>query len=169
MMNESDEETDFIKIASVDVRQALVHSALDSLAEANPRISELLHNCEKENFVEDTHVTMVHFSQLPQSTIQTQFEPLVGCAVGISICGILWNEQVAALQVKVSTETIDDKPVPVPKNDFVHITFWHQPDVSAAYANELPKLVTEGKAEQVDFDEPIILQGVVSLWGEDRG
>lgn len=162
---------DFIKIASVDVSQASVHSALKSVAEKYPRVSEFLKNSDEENFVADTHVTMVHFSQMPQSTTRTRFEPLIGCAVDVTVTGIIWNEQIATFKVKVATETKDkpDVSVPAPNNSFVHMTLWHQPDVSPAYSNELPQLVESGKAEEIDFEEPVVLQGVVSLWGDDRG
>jgi len=176
---------DFVKIASVDASQTLVHSTLRDIAEKYPRVSDLLKRLAEgdsqtlpgdgvipgENFVEDTHVTMVHLSQMPQSAIRDQFEPLVGCAVNVTVTGILWNEQAAAFLVDVASDTKDkpDVQVPAPKNTFPHITLWHQPDVSAAYSNELPQLVETGKAERLDFVEPVVIQGVVSLWGADRG
>ena len=177
----------FVKIVSVDVCQALVHSTLRGFAERYPPVSNLLEKCtgesnaqtlsEKgdvipgENFVDDTHVTMVHCSQMPQRTMRDQFESLVGCAVNVTITGILWNDEIAALAVEVASATEDkpDVPVPAPKNAFPHITVWHQPDVRSASSNQLSMLVESGNAERIDFDEPVVIQGVVSLWGEDRG
>ena len=179
---------DFVKVASIDVSQASVHSALKTYSEKEPLLLEWLENVAGvgnegmqspsvegmiagTDFVSDTHVTMVHCSQLPQSTIRNQFEPLVGCAVDVTVTGILWNEQVAAFAVQVASSTKDkpDVQVPAPKNVFPHITLWHQPDISAAYSNELPNLVEIGKAKRIDFvEEPIVIQGVVSLWGKDR-
>jgi hypothetical protein len=180
----------FIKIVSVDVSQALVHSALKGFAKKYPRVSDWLEKCTEgiscdvptlsnandgvipgESFVDDTHITMVHCSQMPQSTMRDQFEPLVGCAVDVTITGILWNDEIAALGVEVASDTKDkpDLPVPAPKNAFPHITLWHQPDVGPSHSNELPALVETGKATRIDFDEPVVIQGVISLWGEDRG
>lgn len=180
--NDSPAAVGFVKIASIDVSQASVHSTLKAFAQKYPGVSDLIEKCsaadtsqtddsiiQGENFVADTHITMVHCSQLPQNTIRDQFEPLVGCAVNVEVTGILWNEQIAALAVDIASDTHDAKPVPAPKNSFPHITLWHKPEVSAARSNDLPELVQDGEAERIDFDEPVVIQGFVSLWGEDRG
>lgn len=180
--------SDFVKIASIDVSQASVYSVLKSYAKKEPLLSEWMENVvgvgnegvqspsvddaiAGTNLVADTHVTMVHCSQLPQNTIRDQFEPLVGCAVDVTVTGILWNEQVAAFAVQVASSTKDklDVQVPAPKNAFPHMTLWHQPDINPSHSNELPHLVEIDRAKRIDFVERIVLQGVVSLWGEDRG
>jgi hypothetical protein len=178
----------FIKIVSVDVSQELVHSLLRSFAKTHPRVSECLEQLFEgdedavtlpksvdgvfpgENFVVDTHVTIVHFSQLKQSAMREQFEALIGCTVHVTVTGILWNKRIAALAVKVSTETAD-KPkleISAPKNSFPHITLWHQRDASARESNELPGIVESGHAERIDFSEPTVIQGSISFWGEDK-
>lgn len=159
---------DFVKIVSIDVSRSSVHSALQHFADKSPGVSDMLKKCSGPNAVLDTHVTMVHFLQMPQYEMREQFEHLVGCAVNVTVTGILWNERIAALAVHVASDTNDDKEVPAPKNVFPHITLWHDPELSAAYSNDLPQLVADGKAERIDFDEPQVLQGFVSLWGEDR-
>lgn len=179
----------FIKIVSVDVSQGLVHSLLRNFAKTHPRVSEFLEQLFQEdddavtlptsvdgvfpgeNFVADTHVTMVHFSQLKQSAIRDHFETLIGCTVNVTVTGILWDKRIAALSVEVATETAD-KPeleIPAPKNSFPHITLWHKKHASARESNELPGLVESGGAERIDFCEPAVIQGSISFWGEDQG
>lgn len=179
----------FVRIVSVDVSQALVHSLLRCHAKTYPPISKFLEKIlegEEDadtgsksvgsvipggNFVADTHITMVHFSQINQSAMRDQFEALIGCAVDVTVTGIIWNDRIAALAVEVATETVD-KPgleIPAPKNSFPHITLWHQQDVSARDSNELPGLVERGDAERIDFSDPSVIQGSISFWGEDRG
>jgi hypothetical protein len=179
----------FIKIVSVDVSQELAHSLLRNVAKSHPRVSKFLDQLFKggdntvtapmsvdgvfpgENFISDTHVTMVHFSQLKQSTMREHFETFIGCTVNVTVTGILWNKRIAALAVEVATETVD-KPeleIPAPKNSFPHITIWHQKDASARESNELLGLVESGGAERIDFCEPVVIQGAISFWGEDQG
>lgn len=180
---------DAVKIASVDVKQASIHSLLVDIAKTSPVVTEVLKKCSEpsndtnetanvstnddgvlvgENFVADTHVTMAHCSQVSQNMLREAFEPLIGCKVNVRVTGILWNDDSVALAVKVDSSTQDEKSVPAPKNVFPHITLWYKPGVSAAFSNELPALVEAGKAQRVDFEEPVVLEGVVSLWGEDR-
>jgi hypothetical protein len=56
-----------------------------------------------------------------------RFKSLQGCQVNLSVILLLWNDQVAALEVHVAEETLLDGQylvVPRPQNEFPHITVW---------------------------------------------
>lgn len=176
------EAPSLLKIASIDIDVNAVHKIL-SLLKVNTHLSPILEQnlsdlcieefipcgidrgtAEGHGFVTKTHVTLAHCRQMRQSELRSIFTPLLGAEVELSATGLLWNERVIALAVTVAEETKSGKALPLAQSSFVHITVWLAEDASAVEANSLPGLVLTHKAHRIDFESPISLRGVVSLW-----
>jgi len=169
----------FVKFASVDVQVESVHNILRSFADderfvgfwavvlkSSSSTGSLLEGAIAANpsFVTKTHVTMAHFLQMKQEILKATFEPLCGSRVKVKVLALLWSKRVAALAVVVASEGENGVRVPSPLNQFPHITIWYSSDASSKESNELPMQLESGESQRIDFEEPIDLPGVISLW-----
>ena len=167
---------EFIKIVSIDIPRANIHSLMrkhisietdllegrlhkDAFVDGEYRISE---------YVSNTHITMAHFTQLPQTKMRAMFEPILGQQVLIQVKGILWSKQIAALEVSIPAKTVDGKTIPQHQNSFPHITIWHTEETAPSESNSLPQLLAAGEASQLEFSDQITLSGTISFWRFDR-
>lgn len=170
-----------IKIVSVDVERRKVHSLLrDCLSDDDAAnvMEGRLHKDQylddeykSSGFVENTHVTMAHFSQLSQEEMIGIFGPVLGHTVSVTVTGLLWNQRIAALSVDMSPTTTDTgAQVAKPQNDFPHITLWHMEDASPSESNDLPRLLSIGEASRLIFSQTplLLLEGTISFWGMDQ-
>jgi len=133
-----------------------------------------------KQYIKKTHVTMAHHSQLTQSELHSRFDSLIGSKVKIRAKSLFYNDHVAALEIE-----IDDKnnekgtstaALPLPMNDFVHITVWCKDGVKSKEANELVERSGKKKGgdggsgsigdggTKIVLEEPIMLEGVVAFW-----
>jgi hypothetical protein len=75
-----------------------------------------------------THLTLAFCRDFASHmALLNRFKSLQGCQVNLSVILLLWNDQVAALEVHVAEETLLDGQylvVPRPQNEFPHITVW---------------------------------------------
>ena len=180
---ESYDAPPFFNIAAIDVDVNAVHEILSRLKvdkclsplleqnlcdlhinEVNPNSGIDRTSAESRGFVIKTHVTLAHCRQMSQSKLRSNFTPLLGAEVELSATGLLWNESAMALAVTVAEETQSGKNLPPSQNSFVHITVWLGEGASAVEANALPGLNATHEAQRIDFESPIPLRGVVSLW-----
>lgn len=177
------EAPSFVKIASIDVEVGAVHEILLRLREED-RLSSFfdsalkgsdIHdvlssngtdhtNAEGLGFVSATHVTLAHCRQMSQSELRSKFTPHLGCEIELLVSGLLWNERVMALAVTVAETTKNGEALPAAQNSFVHITVWHEKGASPIEANDLPRLLEAMEAQRIEFESPIPLVGIVSLW-----
>jgi Fungal tRNA ligase phosphodiesterase domain len=177
----------FITLASIDVNVQGVHSILLSMKsdlrfsnfftiimDGEAIIDNLLKgdsNASKQKsakFVNRTHVTLAHYKQMSQDCLKEVFDPLNGTEVDFSVVGLLWSNNIAALAVRIPSVTKIGSNLPPCRNNFPHITIWHQHNTATAESNNLPSLVLTGEAYQIDFDEPISLDGIISLWDDSK-
>lgn len=173
---------DFLKIVSIDVEFAKVHHIIDIMRKVDQSLQGYLtlinnlidqskgevKNVQAEDlnnrFIENTHVTLVHYSTMSQLEMRTAFGALEGKSVDISVDSFLFNEKVAAFSVSCARTTSDGDFVPESKNAFPHITVFCAKGISAKEANELPEAVKKGTAKRIYLDKPCKLQGTVSFW-----
>ena len=176
----------FVKIVSIDVDRTAVDALLlekrddarlaDFWSTVAPTsgdttsmaVEKLLN---QSNFSQNTHVTMVHSSEMSQTDIRAKFGPFCGSPpsrVQLQATGLLWNKDVAALSVAISDTTMDGQAVPPCSNSFSHVTLWCQKGVKPVAANSLPELVDQGGAHRVDFEPPVKLEGSFSLWPQHK-
>jgi hypothetical protein len=173
----------FVKLAAIDVDVRAVHALLLNVSKSSEALVSFLdtildgNSCdrvlgsnssstlaEKLRFVLQTHVTLGHSSSISQYEMTLKFQNLSGCGVQLSAVAVLWSATVMALEVAVPSHTEDGKALPPSENKFVHITVWCQTGTKAFAANKLPMLCEKGLAQRVDFNSPMPLSGVVSLW-----
>jgi Fungal tRNA ligase phosphodiesterase domain len=173
----------YVKIASVDVHVRAVHSILTGLqhnAKLRPFLHALLVDGGMDGVLDDegndhfyakelgfetrTHVTLAHYLETPQDELLAQFLPHVDAQVELHATSLLWSETVMALQVRVEERTSRGAILPPSKNAFVHITVWCAEGTAPYEANKLPALCDANVAQCIDFETPIVLTGVISLW-----
>jgi len=171
-----------IKLVSIDIDAKSVHGVLQSGSEENASLSAFLstiaNNGEHsdgglytgEGFITNTHVTMAHFKEMDQKAIHQSFDAIVGQSVSVNIKSFIWSEKVAALAVEVDTETEAEAKytVPAPQNAFPHITVWHAKGANAFLSNQLLDMLGSGRAERIDFSQPIKLRGTISFWDKNN-
>lgn len=166
----------FIEIASIDVEKTLIDAALQDsatdFAEVKcflSRVGDLQSNDDRAtvtegSFVEKTHVTMAHFSQLSQRDLLKEYSRVDGHTITISITGILMSETVAAFSVTLPEFLDDMQSTPSCQNNFPHVTVWVGNSESAAKSNNLPDMVSKSEAIRVDFTQSIEVTGKFSFW-----
>ena len=173
----SNEGVPKIKLVAIDVAKASVHSLLRQEAMTGPTgdfLEKVLEgtplDCWTDDhfvgtfFVDRTHVTMQFWKDASQESMQELFGPLLGATVDIQATGMLWDDQVAALEVSVSETTLNGQEVPPSRNEFVHITVWVAKTAQAHLSNKLPSKLNQGLAKKVTFAKPAQLKGIISFW-----
>jgi len=174
----NDDTPNKIRLVAIDVPKSSVHGLLKHEAETNSTICDFLDSISKGShveswktdhfpgyqFVEKTHVTMMYWTETSQATMRELFGPHCGAAVDLYATGILWDDQVAALEVNVSPMTRNGKDLPKSQNPFVHITVWVAPTAEAWMSNRLLNRIDQGLAQRVEFRKALPLEGIVSFW-----
>ncbi|KAL7468445.1 hypothetical protein ACHAXS_008682 [Conticribra weissflogii] len=177
----------FIEIASIDVDVKEIRDILSMLAShdvdvrnffdgrggipvAESSVADSIHREHTDlvlgTFVEKTHVTMAHFSQLSQQKIRDTYGHLEGNSVSVSVTDLIIGESVAAFSVMVPEKTDGEKPrdIPPPRNSYAHITIWFGEGESAARSNDLPSMVERGEAKRVVLSEAVQVCGKIGYW-----
>lgn len=176
----------FVEIASVDIDEQLIRSALLDAAKLNvevmsllERIGKMLNGMDQEAFsimdltlasqgffVQRPHVTMAHFSQLSQQNILKEYSQANGKSITLTITGILIGETVAAFSVRLPEFLDGMEPLKTPpcQNAFPHITIWVGTDESASKSNDLPSMVEKSEAIKVEFAQGIDVSGTLCFW-----
>ncbi|CAB9524977.1 expressed unknown protein [Seminavis robusta] len=156
----------FVKIVSIDVSRDAIDSVIQEILSSND-------TAEGPNFndgekVRNVHVTMAHYTQLTQELINQNFQPLLGKDVEVFVTGMLWNERIAALSVRVAAKSLVGASMPEPLNSFPHITIWHGIGVPPSESNKLPTHFAAGLAQKKLLEREITLKGSLSFWGIDQ-
>ena len=160
-----------IKIASLDFALEDVISAVHSLEATVPEIKEYFiqreaHRGNDENdktlsrHITSLHCTYAHASEVSQSSMISTFEHLIGKTHEAKITAFLYSDDVAAIELQMP----ESEMVPMPVNEFAHITLWCREGVEAYQSNELPSKLEAGEAQCVKFDEPVDIAGTFSFW-----
>jgi hypothetical protein len=97
------------------------------------------------------HLTLAHCHQISQKCMRERFGGIEGEIVELDVVGVLWSENVAALDVRVANQSSMGVVIPPPVNSFVHVTIWHDNGVQPVKANDLPRHVAEGLADEIQF------------------
>ena len=160
-----------IKIASLDFALEDVTSAVQSLEANVPEIKEYFvqreaHRGNDENdktlsrHIASLHCTYAHASEVSQSAMVSTFEHLIGKTHEAKMTAIVYNEDIAAIELQVAKSGT----VPMPVNEFAHITLWCREGVESYQSNDLLSKLARGEAKRVEFDEPVDIAGTFSFW-----
>lgn len=167
---------DVVTLAAIDVQQSLVHQVLQNCPE-NPvlgakisdickgkSLNEVLNDASLAlacRFVVNTHVTLVHVSEIGIESLRSTFGPCVGKQIEMRATAVYWDDRVMALEV----EFVEGTEVETSLTDFPHITIWVAEDAKAFESKKLKGLWGKGKAEKQSFGSNTFdLIGSVSLW-----
>ena len=164
-----------IKLVSIDVPKTAVHRIIKDQVSRDDILpftlsGETRDSCwetdhyKGELFVENTHVTMLFWQSTTQAAIRQNFLHLLGSTVQLHARALLWDDNVAALEVSVSDVTTDGKKVPAPENEFSHMTVWVAEGAEAWMSNSLQNNFKEDKAQRIEFTAPVLLSGSFSFW-----
>jgi hypothetical protein len=119
-----------------------------------------------------THLTLAFCRDFESHmALLDRFKSLHGCQVKLSVISLLWNDQVAALEVHVAEETLLDGQylvVPRPENEFPHITVWVGTKASAYLSNQLPSDPNTQRIDLTARTPPVTLMGVLSFWNQEN-
>eukprot|EP00555_Chaetoceros_dichaeta_P006410 CAMPEP_0198261936 /NCGR_PEP_ID=MMETSP1447-20131203/10539_1 /TAXON_ID=420782 /ORGANISM="Chaetoceros dichaeta, Strain CCMP1751" /LENGTH=777 /DNA_ID=CAMNT_0043949995 /DNA_START=792 /DNA_END=3127 /DNA_ORIENTATION=+ len=175
-VDESD-KVSHVRLVSIDIDYSAVHDILRALAKDNSSAPEILCNLpektghnddssDSDRFIEKTHVTLAHHSEMSQEEIQSRFGSIVGLAVEIQVKSLIYSTNVAALEIEVAETFESDvsQILPQPFKDFQHITVWCAKGFRGVESHALPSGVKNGEAKKIMLDKPIILKGTVTFW-----
>lgn len=168
--------SDFIKIVSIDVPRVAVHSVLRTQTDADSDVlnGRLHYNAFEKGeytgteYVLNTHVTLAHHSQLPQTELRNMFQPIVNKQVEVQITSLVWSQRIAALAVSIPPQTTDGIDIPQAQNLFTHVTIWHLDGVPPSVSNSLPQLLGKGQAKRIQFHRKTTLTGKIRFWKFDE-
>jgi hypothetical protein len=162
-----------IRVVSIDFSVQDIHGALKAVAIEDVRVMEALKFMGAEvgnsifsknrGFEQQTHVTMAHSSRTSQQEIRSKFESLLTQGVAVMVIGLLWSDRIAALAVELSSASETGAGIPKCSNTFAHITLWRD-GAKSMESNQLPSLVSDGKASEVTFRNPFEVKGLFSFW-----
>jgi hypothetical protein len=163
-----------IKVVSLDLEFSEVHAVIEKMKDTFPAVrryftqrEEHKNNDENDNsqnrYITSVHVTFAHASQMPQATMLSSFEHIVGVRLQINATALLFSEKIAAIEVEILVDTA----TPRPKNPFPHITIWCSENSEAYESNDLPEMVENDLAVRVVLEQPILLEGVFRFWYDD--
>lgn len=163
-----------IKIVSLDLEFSEVHAVIEKMKDTFPAVRKYFtqreeHKINDENdksqnrFITSLHVTFAHASQMPQATMLSSFEHLVGVRLQINATALLFSDKIAAIQVEIPV----DSATPKPMNPFPHITIWCSENAEAYESNDLPEMVNNNQAERVVLEQPVVLEGVFRFWYDE--
>ena len=166
-----------IKVVSLDFDCEAVRSALDELKKDSSEVETYFaereeHTNNDENdkelnrFITSLHCTFVHASRASQGEMYKSFNHLLGVPVETNATAILFSDTVAAIEVEIPKFASNNPPslIPLPDNEFAHITLWCAKKTAAFNSNMLPGEVKSNSAKRVVFKEPVALKGVFSFW-----
>ena len=120
------------------------------------------------SLVKTTHVTMAFHDQTTREDMLRLFGDAIGSEVEVTVQSILWSDRVAALGVDPSRKSLCGKTIPLPQNEFPHITIWFKDNAKASEANNLPSMVESGQAMMEVLENPVKLTGKLSFWGKEN-
>ncbi len=81
-------------------------------------------NWKKDRFINKTHCTFAHSDILSQEEMKQKFDHIIGVSCEISVNAVLFNDNIAALEVAVPLVNDTLTPIPSSMNEFTHITVW---------------------------------------------
>lgn len=134
-------ESTNIRIVSLDFNRQEVNSVLTKIAHDHPDVNDYLQEREfecvqnietndnnkgKDRFINKTHCTFAHDQQISQQEIKHRFDHMIGVSCEVSVNAILFDDNVAALDLSIPAfvKGTTSIPIPTPVNKFTHITVW---------------------------------------------
>ena len=127
---------------------------------SNANVSEYLVAPEKVHhgrIIQDTHITMAHFSTNTSQEMRTTFGCFEGGSVEVTVNALLIGKEAAAIEVHDMKMLSITEALPKCTNNFVHITVWCKSN--ASLSNKLPELASRGEAIRIEFDQTMVLTG----------
>jgi len=141
----------FIEIVSIDVDAKKIYDILSKLALHNVDVVNFFNSrgglpmakCSDDytvqreetadqvlkegggTFVEKTHVTMAHFSQLSQQKFRDTYGHLDGSSVSVSVTDLIIGETVSAFSVIVPKKTHGETPLDIPPPAECLLPYYH--------------------------------------------
>ena len=81
----------------------------------------------------------------------------MGTKEEIKAISLLFSNDIAAIELEMPNQ---QDSIPRPRNLFPHITIWCAKDTEAYESNALPEKVNCNQAKKVDFEQPVVLEGI---------
>ncbi|XP_006657526.2 tRNA ligase 1 [Oryza brachyantha] len=148
-----------IVFAAVTLTPTDILGVLPKLAEHND-VSNFLNTTKLADNLNKAHVTLAHKRAHGVAAVSS-YGVYQNQQVPVMFNAFLFSDKMAALEVDLGTANGEKI---TSRNDWPHATLWTAPGVAPKEANELPQLVSEGKAKRVAIDPPITVSGVLDFY-----
>lgn len=113
-----------------------------------------------ESSLTKAHVTLAH-KRSHGVTAVASYGVFLNQEVPVDVTALLYNPQMAAFEAQLGS--VDGEPIHS-KNEWPHVTLWTANGVSPKEANNLPQLLSEGKATRVEIDPPVTICGPLEFF-----
>mmetsp|Transcript_6728 Transcript_6728/g.8393 ORF Transcript_6728/g.8393 Transcript_6728/m.8393 type:complete len:232 (+) Transcript_6728:152-847(+) len=170
-----------ISIVSLDFKRQEINSILETIIKCNPDLHDYFEerdfesnrhvefnddNKKIDRFIQKTHCTFAHAQRMTQRQMRATFDHVIGLSCETSINAIVYDEDIAALDVSIPAfiEGETNTWIPTSINEFTHITIWCKKGVKAFLANNLPKKVSNFAARRIELESPLRINGTFSYW-----
>ena len=130
------------------------------MAQENAEVQAFLQDKDMEHNLKKAHVTLAH-KRSHGVTAVASYGVFFDQKVPVHLTALLFTDKMAALDAQLGS--VDGEKV-VSKNEWPHVTIWTGEGVAAKEANMLPQLLGEGKANRVEINPPVTIQGTLEFF-----
>ncbi|PKI62582.1 hypothetical protein CRG98_017004, partial [Punica granatum] len=149
-----------IVFAAVSLPIEQIHDLLKMLSGKNAMVEAFLKDKDMESSLRKAHITLAH-KRSHGVTAVANYGHFVNRQVPIDVTALLYNPNMAAFEARLGT--VDGEAV-TSKNEWPHITLWTGEGVAPKEANNLPQLLSQGKAARVEIDPPVTISGPLEFY-----
>ncbi|XXG44458.1 hypothetical protein AAC387_Pa01g4255 [Persea americana] len=137
-----------------------IRTLLDKLAAGNAKAKSFLQDKNMEESLRRAHVTLAH-KRSHGVTAVASYGVFLHQKLPVTLTALLFSDKLAALETCLGA--IDGEEISS-KNEWPHVTLWTGEGAAAKDANNLPQLLSEGKATRINFNPPVTIIGVLDFY-----
>ncbi|KAJ9546068.1 hypothetical protein OSB04_025775 [Centaurea solstitialis] len=148
-----------IVFAAIDVPVADICDLLSNIAKNEPKVKAFLEDTNITNNLKTAHITLAH-KRSHGVTAVANYGPFVNHTVPVDVPALLFSDKLAALEAHPGS--IDGQKISS-KNPWPHLTLWTAEGIPPKEANTLPDLFLNGKANRIEINPPVTINGVLQF------
>lgn len=130
------------------------------LSGKNPSLEAFLKDKDLESCLRKAHVTLAH-KRSHGVTAVASYGVFINREVPVYMTALLYNPKMAAFEAQLGS--VDGEAINS-KNEWPHVTLWTADGVAPKEANNLPQLLSGGKATRIEIDPPVTVCGPLEFF-----